>query len=142
VYLEEGFDAFKEQREAVDEITRAKPATGPLIVDVPFQKPEPRPELPRCSRLHTDGRQCESPALVDGECLRHWRWHQLYNSMHGLPLPEDSLSLQEMLAYTVDMVLKRRITPEEGQAVAAIGRIMQKNLVGCELEMKAIRKSR
>jgi hypothetical protein len=126
---------LKPAREAMKKATLVKAQ----IVDIPFAKFEPRPQVPRCRRLHPDGRQCELPAMENyTECLRHFRWNALYMSIHALPLPEDALSLQEVLAYTVDMVLSKRTTPDEARAIAELCRIMQKNLAGCEQELEAM----
>jgi len=138
--LGEGFETYREQRAAADEITRAKPA--PSVVEIPFTKLAAEPDVPRCCRLRTDGRQCELPAVVGDECLPHWRWYKLYTSMHGLPLPADGLSLQEMLGYAVDMVLSRRISADEGHAIAELRRIMEKNLARCERELEAVLRRR
>ncbi|MFI5108378.1 MAG: hypothetical protein ACHP78_06000, partial [Terriglobales bacterium] len=55
-----------------------------------------------------------------------------------LPLPKDALSLQEVLAYTVDMVLSKRTTGDEARAIAELCRIMEKNLARCERELDAM----
>jgi hypothetical protein len=104
---------FKPAREAIKRATVAKPE----VFDIPFAKLAAEPEVRRCCRLLTDGRQCESPAVEGDQCLRHFRWFMLYLSMHGLPLPEDGLSLQEVLAFIVDQVLSRQATPERAHAV-------------------------
>jgi len=135
--LAEQFAAHKPAREAVNEATRAKP----VIIEIPFAGRQAEPSAPRCRRLHTDGRQCELPAMEGyQECLRHFRWHTLYVSMHALPLPEDALSLQEVLAYTVDMVLSKRTTGDEARAIAELCRIMEKNLARCEGELEEMRR--
>jgi hypothetical protein len=124
--------AFKPAREAIKRVTVAKPE----VVDIPFTQLAAEPEARRCCRLLTDGRQCEAPAVEGDQCLRHFRWYTLYLSMHGLPLPEDGLSLQEVLAFTVDQVLSRQVTPEQGHAVAELCRVMEKNMTRCERELE------
>jgi hypothetical protein len=122
-------DAPKPTREAIDRATQVKP----LVIEIPFAEPAAVP----------DGRQCELPATDAGkECLRHFRWHALYTSLHALPLPEDALSLQEVLAYTVDMVLSKRTTADEVRAIAELCRVMEKNLVRCERELDAMARHR
>jgi len=136
--LTEDFEAYRANRKAVDLATRAKP----VMVEIPFERAA-EPNVHRCCRRHTDGRQCEVPAMEGyDECLRHFRWHTLYTSMHALPLPEDALSLQEVLAYTVDMVLSKRATGDEARAIAELCRIMEKNLARCERELDAIARRR
>jgi hypothetical protein len=125
---------FKPAREAIKRATVAKPE----MVDIPFAKLTAEPEVRRCCRLLTDGRQCESPAVEGDECLRHFRWYTLYLSVHGLPLPEDGLSLQEVLAFTVDLVLSKQATPEQAHAVAELCRVMEKNMTRCERELEAM----
>jgi hypothetical protein len=132
--LAEHFTAYKPQREAIDRATRAKP----VVIEIPFGERAAEPNVRRCGRLHTDGRQCELPATEGDQCLRHFRWHALYTSMHGLPLPEDALSLQEVLAYTVDMVLSKRTTADEARAIAELCRVMEKNMARCERELEAM----
>ncbi len=127
-------NALKPTREAIKRATVAKPE----VVEIPFAKLAAEPNVRRCCRLLTDGRQCESPAVEGDECLRHFRWHTLYMSVHGLPLPEDGLSLQEVLAYTVDMVLSKQATAEEAHAVAELCRVMEKNMARCERELEAM----
>jgi len=56
--LAEDFAAYKENRKAVDLATRAKP----VVVEIPFER-APEPNVQRCCRMHTDGRQCELPAM-------------------------------------------------------------------------------
>jgi len=132
-------EALKPTREAIDRATQVKP----VVIEIPFAELAPVPDERRCCRLHTDGRQCELPAMDGGkECLRHFRWHTLYTSLHALPLPEDALSLQEVLAYTVDMVLSKRTTADEAHAIAELCRVMEKNLARCERELDALARRR
>jgi hypothetical protein len=133
----EGFEIFRPQREEADRITRVE-----RVIEISSREPAANPEGPRCCRLRSDGRRCDLPAVEGDQCLHHWRWYSVYTSMHGLPFPEDALSLQEMLGYAVDMVLSRRISAQEAFAIAQLGRVMQKNLVGCELEMRALARRR
>jgi len=123
---------LKPAREAMKKATLVKAQ----IVDIPFARFEPPPEVRRCRRLRSDGRPCELPAMEGyEECLRHFRWHSLHVSVCALPLPEDALSLQETLGRAVDMVLSKQITAQEARAVAELCRIMEKNLARCELEL-------
>jgi hypothetical protein len=119
------------QREAIKQATRAEP----IVIDFPFPGREPARSQPRCCRLGTDGRQCESPATHGDQCLRHYRWFTLYSCLQGLPLPEDPLSLQEVLEYTVEMVLSKRTTADEARAIAELCHIMEKNLAHCEQQL-------
>ena len=130
---------LKPTREAIKQASKVKP----VVIDIPFAKPEAELDERRCRALHPDGRQCELPAMENyTECLRHFRWFSLYTSLHGFPLPEDGLSLQEMLAYTVDMVLCKRTTAEEAHAIAELCRVMEKNLARCERELAAMARRR
>jgi len=130
---------LKPAREAMKQATLVKP----VVVEIPFAKLEAPPEVRRCRRLHPDGRQCELPAMEGyEECLRHFRWHTLHASVHALPLPEDALSLQEVLGRAVDMVLSKRITAQEALAVAELCRIMEKNLARCERELEFMARRR
>ena len=123
----------KPAREAMKKATLAKP----LVVEIPFSRLEPPPEVRRCRRLRSDGRPCELPAMEGyEECLRHFRWHSLHVSVCALPLPEDALSLQETLGRAVDMVLSKQITAQEARAVAELCRIMEKNVARCELQLE------
>jgi hypothetical protein len=122
-------------REAMRKATLVKP----IVVEIPFAKPEAAPEGPRCCRLHPDGRPCELPAMEGyKECLRHFRWHSLSLSVRSLPFPEDGLSLQETLANAVDLVMSQQITADEARAVAELCRVMEKNLGRCERELGEI----
>jgi len=130
---------LKPAREAMKQATLLKAQ----IVDIPFAKFEPPPEVRRCRRLRSDGRPCELPAMEGyEECLRHFRWHSLQVSVHALPLPEDALSLQEVLGRAVDMVLSKQITAQEALAVAELCRIMEKNLARCERELEFMARRR
>jgi len=124
---------YRPQRQAIDKGMRA---SEKVVIEFPF--PGRERSVPRCCRVGTDGRQCELPATHGDQCLRHFRWFALYQSMHALPLPEDPLSLQEMLAYTVDMVLSKRTTADEARAVAELCRIMEKNLERCDRQLKSM----
>ncbi len=132
--IAEEFRAQQELRKEADQATRVKP----LVIEIPFGERAAEPKVRRCCRMRTDGRQCESAALEGyEECLRHFRWYGLHPPMHALPLPEDALSLQEMMARAVDLVMSKRLTAHEAHAIAELCRIMQKNLGGCEHELEA-----
>jgi len=135
--IAEEFRAQQELRKEADEAARVKP----IVIEIPFGERAAEPKVRRCCRMRTDGRQCES-AVLEGyeECLRHFRWYGL--PMHALPLPEDALSLQEMMVRAVDLVMSKRLTAEEAHAIAELCRIMQKNLGGCEHELEAITRRR
>ena len=123
----------KPAREAMKKATLAKS----VVVEIPFAKFEPAPEVRRCRRLRSDGRPCELPAMEGyEECLRHFRWHSLHMSVCALPLPEDALSLQETMGHVVDSVLSHRISADEARAVAELCRVMEKNLARCERELE------
>ena len=126
---------LKPAREAMKKATLVKAQ----VVDIPFAKFEPPPEVRRCRRLRSDGRPCELPAMEGyKECLRHFRWHALSLSVRALPFPEDGLSLQETLANAVDLVMSQQITADEARAVAELCRVMEKNLGRCERELGEI----
>jgi len=122
-------------REAMKKATLVKAQ----IIDIPFAQFEPQPEVRRCSRLCSNGRPCQLPALEGYEdCLRHYRWHLMHQAGYALPLPEDALSLQETMGHTVDLVLTHRISADEARAVAELCRIMEKNLARCQHELDAV----
>jgi hypothetical protein len=125
---------YKPAREAIKRATVVKPE----VIDIPFATLAPQPEAPRCGRLLTDGRQCELPAVEGDLCLRHYRWQVLHLAVYGLPLPEDGLTLQEVLGLTVELVLSEQVTPDVGHAVADLCRVMEKNMTRCEREQEAI----
>ncbi|MFZ3213418.1 MAG: hypothetical protein WA188_18095 [Terriglobales bacterium] len=130
---------LKPAREALKQATLVKPQ----VVEIPFAKLEASPEVRRCGRLHPDGRPCELPAMEGyEECLRHFRWYSLQVPVMALPLPEDALSLQEVLGRAVDMVLSKQITAQEARAVAELCCIMEKNLARCERQLELMARRR
>jgi hypothetical protein len=72
------------------------------------------------------------------ECARHERWYSLVPAVFGMPYPEDAVSVQEILARAVAMVMRREMAPEQGRAIAALCREMRHNLRGYEQEMKRV----
>ena len=54
----------------------------------------------------------------------------------ALPYPEDAISIQQLLAQTMGMMLNRHITPEQARAVATLCRELRQNLPRFEWEMK------
>ncbi len=126
-----------DQQRRSEALERAKPIT----IDVPFVQVGAEPEEPRCSEVHTDGRQCELPAAGPrGKCARHVRWGDIYPT--SLPCPDDALGLQEMLGYAVVCTIDKMITPEQAHAIAELGRVMEKNLGGCQRQMEEIKRRR
>ncbi len=136
LHLVEQFEAHMQTRKALELATRAKPE----VVEVPFGERAAAPEVRRCGRLRTDGRQCESPSVHGKECSRHLRWIDVYGT--ALPFPEDGFGLQEMLGYAALAVLDKRITSDEARAIAELCRIMEKNLARCERELEDLRRGR
>ncbi len=92
---------------------------------------------PRCRILLSDGSQCESPA-IDGfvECIRHARWNTLMPVHGDLPYPEDAVALLGFMGRAVSLVLAKRLTAQEAQAVASLCALMLKNLPRCEAELR------
>ncbi len=54
----------------------------------------------------------------------------------GMPYPEDAISIQQVLAETMGMLLNRHITPDQARSVAVLCREMRQNLARFEWEMK------
>ena len=76
--------------------------------------------IPRCQHLKTNGTQCGSPALRNGEyCYFHRRWRMtsvdLYHSVHHvtsmfeLPVLEDADSIQITLGQIMRMIVCRQV---------------------------------
>ena len=111
------------------------------VLEIPFEMPQPGREVKRgrqCIKLRATGQQCRTPA-VDGHeyCLRHEMWYNLAPAVLGMPYPEDSVSLQEVMARTLDLLLSRRITPAMANAIEKLCRLMMRNLSRYREEMQA-----
>src|SRR5437667_6409671 len=76
--------------------------------------------VPRCQRIKTNGTQCGSPALRNGEyCYFHYRWRMttvdLSHSAHHvttefvLPVLEDADSIQITLGQIMRMIVCRQV---------------------------------
>lgn len=93
--------------------------------------------LKQCTYVRADGLRCGRRA---GRGMEECEWHHRWNfelMIHtGMPYPEDAISIQQMLAEAMGMVMHRHITPEQGRAVAALCREMRQNLPRFEWEMK------
>src|SRR6266550_8472524 len=76
--------------------------------------------VPRCQRIKTNGTQCGSPALRNGEyCYFHYRWRMTtvdlshsaphVTSMFDLPVLEDADSIQITLGQIMRMIVCRQV---------------------------------
>ncbi len=119
------------------DLVRRPPEPPPMSVpQVVEYRLAPQNEA-QCTVLLSDGKRCPSPALEGyEECIRHARWNTLLPASPGLPYPEDAISLQEFMARAVSMLLLKRMTAEEAQAVASLCALMLKNLPRCEAELR------
>ncbi len=55
--------------------------------------------------------------------------------MLGMPYPEDAISLQEVMAQTVAMVLNRELEADKALAVQKLCQTMEKNLLEFKREV-------
>ena len=117
----------------------------PMIVDIKIQSPavsHPSPgenlaTIQQCSHVRADGLRCGRRAGPGAEqCEWHGDWNFQMMPHTGLPYPEDAISIQQLLAQTMGMMLNRHITPEQARAAAALCREMRQNLPRFEWEMK------
>lgn len=93
--------------------------------------------LKQCDHVRADGLRCGRRAAPGREqCEWHDKWNFQLMVHSGMPYPEDAISIQQVLAETLGMVLLKHITPEQGRAVAALCREMRQNLQRFEWEMK------
>ncbi len=114
-----------------------------VIVDMPFKKLLPRTDAGEmeaagdatqatvrlCEYVRAIGERCHQPAVQDGRlCERHLRWLQSLPTYMVLPYPEDGVALQEIAGRAVAMAMARVIDGRATLAIAALCRIMQKNL--------------
>ncbi|MFB3917294.1 MAG: hypothetical protein ACE14M_11230 [Terriglobales bacterium] len=86
--------------------------------------------------MRGDGRQCVFPAKEGfDKCERHQRWYASVPPMLGMPYPEDAISLQEVMAQTVAMVLNRELEADKALAVQKLCQTMEKNLLEFKREV-------
>ena len=122
-----------------------------LVVDVPIRAGEREigasgqaaegkqalEALKQCDHVRADGLRCGRRAAAGREqCEWHDKWNFQLMVHSGMPYPEDAISIQQVLAETMGLLLCKHITPEEARAVAALCREMRQNLVRFEWEMK------
>lgn len=111
------------------------------VLEIPLEMPQPGRQVKRgsqCIRLRANGLQCRMPAVEGHDyCLRHEMWYNLVPAVLGMPYPEDAVSLQEVMARTLDLLLSRRITPAMASAIERLCRLMMKNLSRYREEMQA-----
>ncbi len=93
--------------------------------------------LQQCSHVRADGLRCGRRAAPGQEqCEWHNKWNFQLMVHSGMPYPEDAISIQQVLAETMGMLLCRHISPEQARAVASLCREMRQNLPRFEWEMK------
>jgi hypothetical protein len=109
----------------------------PIIVDIPFRKleVERRSEPPldplklpgRCLRVSPSGRVCGRPTVGSADdCLRHLRWYEMVPA--GIPYPDDADALVETMARVMSLVMVGQMTPQQANAVAKLGAVIQRTL--------------
>ena len=93
--------------------------------------------IAQCSHVRADGLRCGRRAATgQQQCEWHGDWNFQMMPHSALPYPEDAISIQQLLAQTMGMMLNRHITPEQARAVASLCREMRQNLPRFEWEMK------
>jgi len=91
----------------------------------------------QCVEHRSDGRRCLWP-VMEGRtrCQRHEMWFDEIACVMGMPFPEDALSLQNLMAVTISLMLKGTITPQKANAIANICRVMRQNVFDCKKELE------
>lgn len=93
--------------------------------------------IAQCAHVRSDGLRCGRRAAPGREqCEWHGDWNFQLMSGSALPYPEDAISIQQLLAQSLAMVLLKRITPEQGRAAASLCKEMRANLARFEWEMR------
>ncbi len=93
--------------------------------------------IAQCSHVRADGLRCGRRAAPNQEqCEWHSKWNFQLMVHSGMPYPEDAISIQQVLAQTMGMLLCRHITPEQARAVASLCKEMRANLARFEWEMR------
>ncbi len=111
------------------------------IVDLPYQVEgaESAQLQDACPRLRATGQVCGMPVEPGArECPRHERWYSLVPAVFGMPYPEDAVSVQEILARAVAMVVRREMNPQQARAVAMLCRELRQNVAACEREVERV----
>jgi hypothetical protein len=94
--------------------------------------------IPRCQHIKTNGTQCGSPALRNGEyCYFHRRWltsvdlsqsaHHVTN-MFDLPVLEDADSIQITLGQIMRMIVCRQVDTKSAGLLLYALQIASSNL--------------
>jgi hypothetical protein len=113
-----------------------------IAIDIPWREPQTEHGIEvqeGCQRLRASGEVCGMPVEAGSkECARHERWFSLVPAVFGMPYPEDAVSVQEILARAVSMVVRREMSPEHAKAVAMLCREMRQNLAAYEREMERV----
>lgn len=120
----------------------------PMVVDIKIrsghpvigssgQQEEGLAVVKQCSHVRADGLRCGRRAAPGQEqCEWHGDWNFQMMIHSAMPYPEDAVSIQQLLAQTMGMMLNRHITPEQARAAAMLCREMRANLPRFEWEMK------
>jgi hypothetical protein len=113
-----------------------------IAIDIPWRELEAERVVEveeGCPRLRASGEMCGMPMEPGSkECSRHERWYSLVPAVFGMPYPEDAVSVQEILARAVSMVVGREMKPEQARAIALLCREMRQNLPAYEREMERV----
>jgi len=101
--------------------------------------------VPRCQHIKTNGTQCGSPALRNGEyCYFHFRWRMTHvdlsqsahhvTSMFDLPVLEDADSIQITLGQIMRMIVCRQVDTKSAGLLLYALQIASANLRRTGLE--------
>ena len=80
----------------------------------------------RCGVVRADGTRCGMKVRGRGKvCERHRWWEgSVAWTKYGLEFPDNRAAVQEMLAWTVDGVLERRIRPQAAVAIVQACKVL------------------
>ena len=93
--------------------------------------------IAQCSHVRADGLRCGRRAAAgQKQCEWHGDWNFQMMPHSAMPYPEDAISIQQLLAQTMGMMLNRNITPDQARAAAMLCKEMRQNLARFEWEMK------
>jgi len=93
--------------------------------------------IAQCSHVRADGMRCGRRAAPGrDQCEWHGDWNFQLMPHSAMPYPEDAISIQQLLARTLAMMLSRHITPDQARAAAVLCKEMRANLARFEWEMR------